>query len=140
MTRFERGSLWASTLAVSLTGLGFTWAKYFASTDDPWAVVNHPLEPWLLKLHVISAPLFVFAVGLITTRHILSHLRSGTPAGRRTGLVMVWTIVPMVVTGYLLQVVSVPGWLLPLAIGHIAAGILFLAGFLLHRVRRTPRG
>lgn len=140
MTRFERWSLWASTLAVSLTGVGFTWTKYFAATDDPWAVVNHPLEPWLLKLHVISAPLFVFAVGLVTMRHILPHLRSGTPAGRRTGLVMVWTIAPMVATGYLLQVIAVPGWLLPLAIAHIAAGILFLGGFLFHRVRRTPRG
>jgi hypothetical protein len=140
MTRFERASLWASTLAVSLTGLGFTWAKYFASNDDPWAVVNHPLEPWLLKLHVISAPLFVFAVGLVTTRHIVAHLRSGTPAGRRTGLVMVGTIVPMVATGYLLQVVTLPGWLLPLAVGHIAAGILFLGGFLLHRVRKQASG
>jgi hypothetical protein len=136
MSRFERWSLWSSTLAVSLTGLGFTWAKYFAEADDPWAVVNHPLEPWMLKLHVISAPLFVFAVGLVTMRHIVPHLLNATPAGRRTGLVMVWTIVPMVVTGYLVQVVTVPAWLLPLAIGHIAAGILFLGGFLLHRVRK----
>ena len=139
MTRFERWSLWATTLAVSMTGLGFTWAKYFAESDDPWAVVNHPLEPWLLKLHVISAPLFVFAVGLVTMRHILPHLMSGTPEGRRTGLVMVWTSVPMVATGYLLQVIAVPDWLLPLAIGHIVVGILFLFGFLLHRVRRANR-
>ena len=139
MTRFERWSLWVSTLAVSLTGLGFTWAKYFAESDDPWAVVNHPLEPWLLKLHVITAPLFVFAVGLVTMRHILPHLMSGTPQGRRTGLVMVFTILPMVATGYLLQVISVPAWLLPVAIGHIVVGILFLGGFLLHRVWKQPR-
>ena len=140
MSRFEKWSLWASTLAVSLTGFGFTWTRYFAATDDPWAVVNHPLEPWLLKLHVISAPLFVFAVGLVTTRHILPHLRSGTPAGRRTGLVMVWTIVPMVATGYLLQVLTVPDWLLPLAVGHIVVGVVFLVGFLLHRVRKKAAG
>ena len=139
MTRFERGSLWVSTVAVSVTGLGFTWAKYFAVNDDPWAVVNHPLEPWLLKLHVISAPLFVFAVGLVTMRHILPHLMSGTPEGRRTGLVMVWTAVPMVATGYLLQVIAVPDWLLPLAIAHIVVGMIFLGGFLLHRVRRATR-
>ena len=139
MTRFERWSLWVSTLLVSLTGLGFTWAKYFAASDDPWTVVNHPLEPWLLKLHLVSAPMFVFAVGLVTTRHILPHLLSGTPEGRRTGLVMVWTIIPMVVSGYLVQVVSLPGWMLPLAIGHIVVGIVFLVGFLVHCTRKRAR-
>jgi hypothetical protein len=137
MTGFERRSLWISTLAVVITGLGFTWAKYFAASDDPWSVVNHPLEPWFLKAHVLVAPLFLFAVGLVTTRHIVPHLRNGVTASRRTGLIMVWTILPMVATGYLLQVISVPEWLRPLAIAHIATGLIFLAGFLLHRVRKT---
>jgi hypothetical protein len=53
---------------------------------------------------------------------------------------MVWTTVPMVATGYLLQVIAVPAWLLPLAIAHIVMGTLFLGGFLLHRVRKQARG
>ena len=96
MTRFERWSLWVSTIAVSLTGLGFTWAKYLADSEDPWAVVNHPLEPWFLKLHVLAAPLFLFAVGLVTTRHIVPHLRGRRPDGRRTGLARAYlTIAPL---------------------------------------------
>jgi hypothetical protein len=139
VTRFERWSLWVSTIAVSLTGLGFTWAKYIADSEDPWAVVNHPLEPWFLKLHVLAAPLFLFAVGLVTTRHIVPHLRDRQPDGRRTGLVMVWTILPMVVTGYLLQVLTSPGLLEPMAVAHIAAGCLFLLGFVFHRARNQTR-
>jgi hypothetical protein len=136
MTPFERRSLWASTLLVGLTGLGFTWAKYLASSDEAWSVVNHPLEPWFLKAHVLTAPLFLFAVGLVTTRHILPHLRNGITTSRRTGLIMVWTILPMVVSGYLLQVINVAEWLSPVAYAHIMTGLVFLVGFLLHRVRK----
>ena len=99
-----------------------------------------PLEgPKGRAVAILAGALVVFAVGLVTTRHILPHLLSGTAEGRRTGLVLVWTIIPMVVSGYLVQVVSLPGWMLPLAIGHIVVGIVFLGGFLLHRTRKRAR-
>ena len=108
MSRLERWTVWLSAVATGLTGLGFLWAKYLVAPTEPWAVVNHPLEPWFLKAHIVVAPVFVFAVGLILTRHILPHIRNSVQRGRRSGLVMVWMLVPMAASGYLIQVVTAP--------------------------------
>ncbi|MBT8461652.1 MAG: hypothetical protein KJO44_03945 [Gemmatimonadetes bacterium] len=139
MTRFERWTVWSSAIATGLTGLGFMWAKYFVPPPDQWSVVNHPLEPWFLKLHIVVAPVFVFAVGLVATRHIIPHLKKREPSGRRSGLIMVWMLLPMALTGYLVQVVSSPRWLVPLAIVHIVTGCAFLVGIAGHRVRSNTR-
>lgn len=139
MTRFERWSVWSSAIATGLTGLGFFWAKYLVESSEPWAVVNHPLEPWFLKIHILVAPVFVFAVGLITTRHILMHMRARIRTGRSSGLAMVWLMVPMVGSGYLIQVVSTEGWLTGLAIVHMVTGTVFLLAIAAHRVRLSSR-
>jgi len=135
VTRFERWTVWSTAIATGLTGLGFMWTKYFVHAPDQWAVVNHPLEPWFLKLHIVAAPAFVFAIGLVAARHIIPHLRRREPSGRRSGLIMLWTLLPMALTGYLIQVVSIPGWMLPLAAVHIVTGCVFLVGIAGHRFR-----
>jgi len=135
LTHFERWSVWFSAIATGLTGLGFFWAKYLVESSEPWALVNHPLEPWFLKIHIVVAPVFVFAVGLITTRHILMHIRARIRKGRSSGLAMVWLMIPMVGSGYLIQVVSEQGWVTSLAIVHIVTGTVFLLAIVAHRVR-----
>jgi len=140
VTLFERWSVWSTAIATGITGLGFMWAKYFVNPPGPWAVVNHPLEPWLLKAHIVVAPAFVFAVGLVTARHIIPHLLKRERPGRRSGLTMVWTLLPMVLSGYLIQVVSMPGWLVPLAVVHIVTGFGFLLALVGHRVRSKSEG
>ncbi len=126
MTRYERWIVWSSALATGITGVGFFWTKYLVEAPEPWAVVNHPLEPWLLKLHIVAAPVFVFAVGMIATRHILVHIRSRVRQGRRSGLALVGLLLPMAGTGYLIQVVSLEAWIVPLAVVHIVTGAVFL--------------
>ena len=125
MTRFERWSVaWTSWLTF-LTGVGYLWTKYFVTNDDPWSLVNHPLQPWLLKAHVLVAPLLVFAVGLIALRHVWRHLRTRTPQGWKSGVVLVGVLAPMVLTGYLIQVVTHASTLRALALAHIAAGSVY---------------
>lgn len=126
--------MWISAIAVGITGLGFLWAKYFVTAAEPWAVINHPLEPWFLKAHIVFAPALVFAVGLIATRHIVPHIVRGVERGRRSGLMMVWTLVPMVVSGYLIQVVTAAPVLSILVVLHIGSSVLFLAGIVVHGV------
>ncbi len=132
MSNFERWMVWASASATALTGLAFFWTKYLIEPAEPWAVVNHPLEVWFLKTHIVFAPVFVFAVGLIVTRHIVPHIKQNVRQGRRSGLVMVWTAIPMAVSGYLLQVVTATGWVTGFVILHLATGFLFLFGLAGH--------
>ncbi len=135
MTRFERWSVWSSAMQSGPTCWGLDWTQHLGGSSDPWALVNHPLEPWLLKIHILVAPVFVFAVGLITIRHVLMHIRARIRRGRLSGLAMVWLMIPMVGSGYLIQVVSTEGWLTGLAIAHIVTGAIFLLAIAAHRVR-----
>ena len=61
MTRFERWTVWISSVLTFLTGVVYLWLKYFVVSDDPYAVVNSPWQAPVLKLHIVVAPTLVFA-------------------------------------------------------------------------------
>lgn len=142
MSRFERWGVWITSAITAVTGVGLLWTKYFVEVSDPWAVVNSPLQPWLLRSHLVAAPFLVFAIGLITTRHIWRHFRAVARVGRRTGVTTGLVIFPMILSGYLIQVITGRGWLAAMVIAHIATGLLYAAGLALHQVairsRRQP--
>jgi uncharacterized membrane protein YidH (DUF202 family) len=133
VTGFERWSVWITTALVTVTGIALGWMEYLLEPVDPWAVVHHPLQPLVLKLHIVTAPLLVFAIGMIAIRHVWRHFRSGTPRGRVSGVTAALSAVPMVVSGYLVQVITDAGWLLAVALGHLALGVLYVGGLLVHQ-------
>jgi hypothetical protein len=140
MTRFEKWSVWVTSALTAVTGIGYFWTKYLMRTNDPFAVVNSPLEPWFLKAHVLVSPLLVFAVGAITVKHVWRHFRSSLRPGRRSGILTALVVGPMVVTGYLIQVTTGEGWLEAMAITHISASFVYVFGLFLHQtfVQRIP--
>lgn len=135
MSPFERFLLWGSTTLVGVSGFAFLWMKYFVVPADPYAIVNHPWQPFFLKLHILSAPLLVFAVGVVFLRHIWRQFRSGRPGGRRTGLTVVLVLVPMVLSGYLLQTVASREALRWIAWTHIAASAAYVLAIGGHQLR-----
>lgn len=139
MTRFEKWSVWSTSVAATVTGAGLFWTKYLVRSSDPWAVVNHPWQPWLLKTHILVVPLMVFAIGMIFTRHVWRHFRTRVRWGRRSGILTALATLPMVATGYLIQAVTHAGWLQALAIAHIVLGFAYAVGLALHQpaVRRA---
>ncbi|HSJ14421.1 MAG TPA: hypothetical protein VK939_08395 [Longimicrobiales bacterium] len=139
MTRFEKYLVWGSTAAVSVSGFGYAGVKYLLEPSDPFAIVNHPLQPWLLKAHVLTAPVFMFAIGLIAMRHIWPHFRARLPHGRRSGTAAALVLVPMVASGYLIQTVTHTGWLLALVIAHLVTGTLFALGAAAHKIATGAR-
>jgi len=133
MNRFEKWSIWITAAVATLTGLGLLWTKYFMHSDDPWAVINHPLQPWLLKAHIVASPLLIFAIGMVSIRHIWHHYRAKIGHARRSGLLTAAFTLPMILSGYLIQAVTHTVWLQALALAHIIAGVIFAAGLLLHQ-------
>ncbi len=110
MTRLEAWFLHVATLLVGGGGLVYAWMRYLARPDDPFAVVNHPWQPAVQHLHVLAAPLLVFAIGLIWK----AHAWPGRPAARRRAPEravsrLVATAAPMIASGYLLQTATVSG-------------------------------
>jgi len=134
MSRVERAIVWLAVALVVGTGIGYGVLRYLLASTDEWGVAAHPLEPLALKLHVLAAPLLVFAVGLIAVRHILAHLQQDIRSGRRSGLTAVVTLVPMVVSGYAIQVVTGERWLVVLAWIHGVTGVVFALGAVAHFV------
>lgn len=134
MSRFEAWAIHLSTLLVGGTGLVYAWMAYLVRPADPYAIVNHPLQPQAQHLHVLVAPLLVFAVGLIWQRHIGPHWSRGVRKGRRSGMGMVLTLVPMVTSGYLIQTAVDGSWRKAWVAVHLIASALWLAGYLAHQV------
>ena len=133
ISRFEKIFLNICTFLTAATGLVYAWMKYLIRPSDPYSVVNHPWQPGLLSAHVLAAPLLLFGFGLIAREHILGRYRDPRArGGRRTGILAALALVPMVSSGYLLQVVTSAQNRTIAGILHLAAGILFLAVYGFH--------
>lgn len=141
MSAFQKWLVWGSSLATALTGGVYWWMKNRMQPVTEWAVVNHPLQPWVLKAHIVVAPVLVFAVGVISVDHIWKHYRTRVRIGRGSGLTMAWILAPMILSGYLIQAVTLPGWLDALVWIHVGTGALYAVAVLWHHLvfRRRRR-
>lgn len=135
MTRFEANLLQVANFLVGGSGLVYAWMRYFAVPSDPFAVVNHPAQPAVLHLHVLSAPLLVFACGLIWQAHVWVRVRSGYTERRRTGFCLMLGLAPMISSGYALQVCGSETWRTVWIAVHLCTSALWIAAFVLHRWR-----
>ncbi len=134
MTALERWLFWTSAAAATVTGGVYVWMKYLLTGSDPYSVVHHPLQPLVLKLHIMVAPVLVFALGIFAVRHIWPQLTLGHPVARRSGLTTALVAGPMILTGYLIQVFTDERWLRVVAWAHIALGMGFALGVVVHRI------
>jgi hypothetical protein len=138
VSRFEAWCVHAGSLLVGGTGLLYAYLRYLLEPPDPYAVVAHPLQPLAQHLHLWTAPLLVFAAGLVWRNHVWSHLRRGVAARRASGLTLLANLLPMVASGYLIQTAVGPGWRSAWVVIHLASSGLWLAGYLAHLL--TPPG
>lgn len=119
-----------ANLLALVSGLGLLTMKYLLEPSDPFAVVNHPLQPDVQYLHVLTVPLLVFATGMMWS-HAANGLRIG---GRRkhSGLLLVGTFVPMALSGYLIQVATEPTFRTFWTWTHVGASVAWGAGYIWH--------
>ena len=134
MNRWQAWFSHVVTIAVGASGIVYLWMKYFMTSDDPFSVVNHPLQPYTLSLHLLTAPLLVFAFGLIFESHIANRLRLGTPLNRRSGLISVFTFALMTGSGYALQITAAATLSRAALVLHLASSGLFLVSYLAHQL------
>lgn len=134
MTRGQLIVLHVASLAVAGTGLVYAWMRYLVEPADEWAVVNHAWQPHLQHLHVLAAPLLVFAVGLIWSGHVAAKLRNGR-RNRVAGVGLTALFLPMAASGYLLQVAVDPVWRERWIWVHVAASLLWIGAFIAHQIR-----
>ena len=91
MSRSERLFLHVANGLVGGTGLVYAAMRYLMNPTDEWSVVNHPWQPHVQHLHVLVAPLLVFAAGLIWSRHV-SALRFWPAPGILRATWSIWSV------------------------------------------------
>ena len=136
MNRVQVVYLHICVALVAVSGTVFAWMKYAMKGNDELAVVNHPLQPWMLAAHVVAAPLLVFGFGWITSGHIWPGFRQKGGPNRRSGAAVMWMIVPMTLSGYLLQVSVADTARKSAAAAHWVTSAVFVLAYAVHLARR----
>lgn len=137
MSRAQIALLHFSVLLMTVTGTVFAWMKYFLKPADELAVINHPLQPWMLAAHVVLAPLAVFAFGWVFGPHIWPGIQKRAAPKRASGIWSAVAVAPMVFSGYLLQVTTADTVRHAMAVAHWISSAYFVAAYVVHYV--TPK-
>ena len=136
MSRTQLVWLHVSVAITALTGAVFALMKYFMTGADEFAVVNHPLQPYMLSAHVVVAPLALFIFGWTFSNHMLPKTRFGDGTGRKSGTGAMWLIVPMALSGYLLQISVDETLRQAMAAAHWVSSGLFVVVYVVHLLKR----
>ena len=136
MTRGEARWNHVASILVGGTGAVYAWMLYVMENDDPFSLVGHPWQPHVQHLHVLFAPLLVFAVGLIWTRHVWARVRSGFRSRRKSGLALFALAPVMIVSGYLVQIAIDDTWRTVWVWTHGVSSFAWLAVYVAHQFSR----
>lgn len=132
MSRAQVVTMYISVSLTALTGIVFAWMKYFMKSDDPFAVANHPMQPYMLAAHVVVAPVLVFAFGWIFGNHVVAGLTNPAVPKRTSGVVNVLVALPMIASGYLLQIATADATRKAMAVAHWVSSGFFVVAFVAH--------
>lgn len=138
MKRWEAWTIRVGFGLAAASGVAYGVMKYFLAGANPDSRMGHPWQPAALAAHVLAVPAAVFAMGLLLRGHALPQLKRGEPEGRKTGLALTAIGLPLVFSGYLVQVFTgdtarkATGWL------HAAIGFAFTLAFVLHMPFSRP--
>ena len=130
--RAERWFFNAMHAAITLSGLAYFYMKYLMTTDDPFALVNHPWQPAMLSIHVVVAPLAVVFFGMVFRSHTLLKIVRASRVNRRSGLLSAGSFLVMTLSGYLIQVVTHPALITAAIWTHVATGVVFALAYGIH--------
>jgi len=132
MKRLDAWLLHVSNGLVTVTGLVYAWMAYLCRPDDPYAVVGHPWQPHVQHAHIWSAPFLLLVLGHLWSRHMQPHLERKSSTRRFSGMSMLLSALPMILSGYFIQTSIETGWRLIWVVVHLITSLVWMAGYLLH--------
>ena len=121
-------------ILVAGTGAAYFCMKYLMTSDDPFALVNHPWQGAMVAAHVMAGPALIVFFGMAFRSHALWKIIWPSPVARRTGWASTIGFPAMAVSGYLIQVASSPALVTVFIWTHGIAAVLFTAAYCGHLV------
>ena len=93
MTGWEKQKLAfnVSAVLVTVSGIAYFVMKYLMETDDPFSLVNHPLQTPALHLHVLASPFFILCFGIVFQAHVSRKFGVPSMPNRGSGLLSLAT-------------------------------------------------
>lgn len=137
MTTWEIRLQHVGNFLVGGTGLIYGWFRYFGNAEDPFSKVGHPWEPGSRDAHILFAPLLVFAVGVIWQTHVWPKYQKSRSRRRKTGIMLGTALLPMVGSGYLLQISVEEFWRIVWVVIHLTVSGIWMLGYGIHLL--TPK-
>lgn len=147
MNRFETRLQHVSNVLAITSGVLFAVAKYFpsvfpASTPvDEYSRAGSTWEPPLHNAHVLVVPLLLFACGVIWKSHIVPKWNSVLNSHHRvrkkfSGLALLFVAIPMIATGYLIQVSVSEQLRYAFVVVHLATSAVWSLAYVRHATSR----
>jgi hypothetical protein len=136
MTPRQARLLHLTSALVGATGVALFVFKDLIVIEGDFGPESHFLENEVQAAHILTAPALVFACGLIWQDHIWMKFKSGRAARRRTGLLLGSLLLPMVLSGYLLQVSYEEPWREIWRVAHLLSSLVWLLGYGAHQVSK----
>jgi len=132
MKPWKLNALHVTTTLVTVTGVVYFCLKYLARNDDPFALVNHPWQPAMLKWHIFLAPLLILAFGIFLEAHVFGKLSARLTTNRLSGLASLISFLAMTLSGYGLQVVTSETMRSLSLVLHLGSSAVFVAAYVAH--------
>ena len=139
MSRVQIVYLHVCVVLTALTGIVFAAMKYLMKPAGDFSVINYPLQPYMLSGHVVTAPFLVFGFGWLFGNHIWPKFRYGEQSKRPSGLWSMAAIVPMTLSGYLLQASTADATRTAMTVAHWITSALFVIAYVAHWISRSGR-
>jgi len=129
------------TVGTVLVVSGALWLvfHYYVRIEGEFGPTLHPLEPWWLRVHGISAAAFLIGFGSVLPGHV--RRAWVTARNRITGTIFFGVMLALTLTGYLLYYVGVEAVRSVMSIVHwaIGLGLPLLTGWHIWRGRVSRR-
>ena len=138
MTPRQARLLHLSSAIVGATGVALFIFKDIVVIEGDFGPESHFLEDDVQAAHILTAPALVFACGLIWLDHVWLKVKAGKRARRRTGLLLATMLLPMILSGYLLQVSYEEPWREIWRVTHLLSSLVWLLAYGVHQLS-NPR-
>lgn len=135
MKKYEKYWFLISFFILLVSGIFYLYFRDVAPMpEDPYSVISSPWQSWMIKIHVLVAPVFIFWVGWVSITHTMNRLKRKIKRGKKTGLINVGLLSFSIITGYLIQVITHESGLVIVSNSHIYISLFCFLMVLVHQV------